>query len=61
MVTVNTLSNKPGKGHSLIMKVKLREICIKEKAHIIMAMETITRACGKTVSITVKAPRTVSG
>ena len=59
-VTVNRLSNKLGKRRSLIMKANLREIPITEKARIIMAMETITRATGKTVSITEKALRTVS-
>jgi hypothetical protein len=43
------------------MKANLREIIMTEKALIIMAMETITRATGKTVSITGKAPHIVSG
>jgi hypothetical protein len=39
------------------MKANLREIIMTEKVRIIMAMETITRACGNTTSITGKAQR----
>ena len=55
MVTVNRLLNKLGKKQFHIIKANLREITITAKASITMAMETITRASGKTVSITDKA------
>ena len=58
--SVNKLSNKLGKKWSHIMKANSREMNIKEKASITMAMGTITRACGKTASITDTVRRTVT-
>ena len=55
-VSVNRLSNKLGKGLSHIMKANLGEMNITEKASITMATEAITRASGKTASITDTVP-----